>query len=181
MVGGTDLDTNLHTPQRARHGRPFSRFTFNSLLQFSFMHQLFVAAMQRCPFSLLLLLCFSSASALDPWRNTSIPIPERVADLIARLSLSEKGSLLSSATPAIDRLGIPAFNWGTECLHGVADSVLPATVFPQPIALGASFNTTLARLIGTAISDEARALYNDGNPKFLQFFAPNMNLFRDPR
>ncbi len=126
-------------------------------------------------------LCFATVHSLDPWRNTSLPVPQRVADLVARLSLSEKGALLSSTTPAIERLGIPAFNWGTECLHGVADSVLPATVFPQPIALGASFNTTLARLIGTAISDEARALYNNGNPKFLQFFAPNMNLFRDPR
>ena len=131
--------------------------------------------------ALLLLVSVAASSALDPWRNTSLPIPERVADLVSRLSLPEKGLLLSSTTPAIERLGIPAFNWGTECLHGVADSVLPATVFPQPIALGASFNTTLARLIGTAISDEARALYNDGNAKFLQFFAPNMNLFRDPR
>ena len=82
---------------------------------------------------------------------------------------------------AIPRLEIGEFDWGTECLHGVADSHLPATVFPQPIALGASFNTTLAALIGTAISDEARALYNAGNEKFLQFFAPNMNIFRDPR
>ena len=133
--------------------------------------------------ALLLLLLLSPANAvpLDPWRNTSLPVPERVADLLPRLSLAEKGSLMSSTTPAIDRLGIPAFNWGTECLHGVADSALPATVFPQPIALSASFNASLARLIGTAISDEARALYNDGNPKFLQFFAPNMNLFRDPR
>jgi beta-glucosidase-like glycosyl hydrolase len=131
--------------------------------------------------ALLLLVCVAASSALDPWRNTSLPIPDRVADLVSRLTLSEKGLLMSSTTPSIDRLGIPAFNWGTECLHGVADSILPATVFPQPIALGASFNVTLARLIGTAISDEARALYNDGNAKFLQFFAPNMNLFRDPR
>jgi beta-glucosidase len=135
----------------------------------------------KCFVALVLILCAAPASALDPWRNVSLPISERVADLISRLSLSEKASLMSSTTPAIDRFGISAFNWGTECLHGVADSVLPATVFPQPIALGASFNTTLARLIGTAISDEARALYNAGSAKFLQFFAPNMNLFRDPR
>jgi beta-glucosidase len=150
---------------------------FASISQLAFMRHLLIRSLAAH----LALLFFSTVAAIDPWRNTSLPIPERVSDLIFRLSLSEKGSLLSSTTPAIDRLGIPAFNWGTECLHGVADSVLPATVFPQPIALSASFNTTLARLIGAAISDEARALYNDGNPKFLQFFAPNMNLFRDPR
>jgi beta-glucosidase len=131
---------------------------------------------------LLFLLCAAApALALDPWRNVSLPIDQRVADLVSRLTLMEKGELMASTTPALDRLGIPAFNWGTECLHGVADARLPATVFPQPLALAASFNVTLARLIGTAISDEARALYNDGNAKFLQFFAPNMNLFRDPR
>ena len=81
--------------------------------------------------ALLLLVSIAASSALDPWRNTSLPIPERVADLVSRLSLPEKGLLLSSTTPAIERLGIPAFNWGTECLHGVADSVLPATVFPS--------------------------------------------------
>jgi len=112
---------------------------------------------------------------------------QRVTDLIARLTLTEKVSQLIFISRAIPRLGIPEYNWWNECLHGVARAG-NATVFPQAIALGASFDSGLISHIAAAISDEARAKYNlskkHNDPKTfhgLTFFSPNINIFRDPR
>lgn len=112
---------------------------------------------------------------------------ERVQDLVARMTLDEKLSQICFAAPAIPRLGVPAYNWWNEALHGVARAGA-ATVFPQSIALAATFDTDLVREIGDITSTEGRAKYNAaraeddrGLYKGLTFWAPNINIFRDPR
>ena len=112
---------------------------------------------------------------------------ERAKELVSRMTLAEKISQMRYDAPAIERLGIPAYNWWNECLHGVARSGA-ATVFPQAIAMAASFDTELIHEVATSISDEARAKYNEYK-KFgstliyqgLTFWSPNINIFRDPR
>jgi len=103
------------------------------------------------------------------------------------MTLEEKCSQMCYNSPAIERLGIPAYNWWSEALHGVA-RMGRATVFPQPIGMAATFDTSLIRRIADAISDEARAKYNAalkiGNITQyggLSFWSPNINIFRDPR
>ena len=112
---------------------------------------------------------------------------ERAKELVSRMTLAEKISQMRYDAPAIERLGIPAYNWWNECLHGVARSGA-ATVFPQAIAMAASFDTELMHEVANSISDEARAKYNEYK-KFgstliyqgLTFWSPNINIFRDPR
>jgi len=124
-----------------------------------------------------------TAKYLDP----KISIEERVDDLISRMTLEEKISQMVHTAPAIERLGIPAYNWWNECLHGVARNGL-ATVFPQAIGLASTWDKNLMRQISNAISDEARAKYNDAIKRNkheiyqgLTFWSPNINIFRDPR
>ncbi|MFW5781524.1 MAG: glycoside hydrolase family 3 N-terminal domain-containing protein, partial [Bacteroidota bacterium] len=119
--------------------------------------------------------------------NTSLSIDERVADLVSRLTLEEKVQQMMHEAPGIERLGIDPYNWWNECLHGVARSGR-ATVFPQAIGMAAAFDEDLMHRIGTAISDEGRALYHAavGKGHFLRyggltFWTPNINIFRDPR
>jgi beta-glucosidase len=111
----------------------------------------------------------------------------RVDDLLSRMTLEEKISQTLNASPAIDRLGVPAYNWWNECLHGVARAGR-ATVFPQAIGLAATWDSDLIFRVGTAISDEARAKHHEfvrrGKRNIYQgltFWTPNINLFRDPR
>ena len=122
-----------------------------------------------------------------PFRNASLPIEQRVEDLVARMTLEEKVGQMMYNSPAIPRLQIPAYNWWNEGLHGVARSGV-ATVFPQAIGLAASFDSSLAFRVADAISDEARAMYNaavaqNHYMKYggLTFWTPNINIFRDPR
>ncbi len=112
---------------------------------------------------------------------------ERAADLVSRMTLEEKVSQMQDRAPAIPRLGIPAYNWWNEALHGVARAGL-ATVFPQAIGLAATWDTNLERRIADTISTEARAKYNDAiahddRSRYhgLTFWSPNINIFRDPR
>lgn len=112
---------------------------------------------------------------------------ERVDALIAALTLQEKISQLLHEAPAIERLGIPPYNWWNECSHGVARAGR-ATVFPHAIAQAATFDLDLIRRIGAAVSDEARAKHHqaarEGNFQAyygLTFWTPNINIFRDPR
>ncbi len=112
---------------------------------------------------------------------------QRAKELVAQMTLVEKMSQLRYDAPAIERLGIPAYNWWNECLHGVARAGA-ATVFPQAIGMAASFNTALMHDVATAISDEARAKYNAykqfGDTLIYQgltYWSPNINIFRDPR
>ena len=122
-----------------------------------------------------------------PYLDVHRPLEERVRDLVSQMTREEKiGQMLADA-PAIERLKIPAYNWWSEGLHGVARSG-HATVFPQAIGLAATWNTDLMHRLADVISTEARAKYNDatqhGNRARyygLTFWSPNVNIFRDPR
>jgi len=112
---------------------------------------------------------------------------EKIKKLISQMTVEEKVSQLVYTSPAIERLGIPEYNWWNECLHGVARAGV-ATVFPQAIAMAAAFDEDLIREVAEAISDEARAKYNEaikqgnrGQYWGLTFWTPNINIFRDPR
>jgi len=122
-----------------------------------------------------------------PYKDASQPIDTRVKDLISRLTLQEKVSLLGYNSQAVPRLGIPAYNWWNEALHGVARAG-EATIFPQAIGMSATFNDSLLKQVSTVISTEARAKYNlaiaqDRHLQYmgLTFWTPNINIFRDPR
>ncbi|MGN6604875.1 MAG: glycoside hydrolase family 3 C-terminal domain-containing protein [Ginsengibacter sp.] len=145
--------------------------------------------MKKIIFSVFAILCFATiVQAQTPaYLNTSLPINARVNDLVSRLTLKEKVDQLMYTAPAIPRLNIPAYNWWNEALHGVARSG-PATVFPQAIGLAATFDNKLALQESSAISDEARAMFNafQKNKNYAQyagltFWTPNINIFRDPR
>jgi beta-glucosidase len=112
---------------------------------------------------------------------------KRAAALVSRMTLEEKVLQMQNAAPAIPRLGIPAYDWWNEALHGVARAGL-ATVFPQAIGLAATWDTDLEHRIADVISTEARAKYNDAlrhdvHSRYhgLTFWSPNINIFRDPR
>jgi len=112
---------------------------------------------------------------------------KKIDELISQMTLEEKVSQLSYTSAAIPRLGIPEYNWWNECLHGVARAGV-ATVFPQAIALAATFDEAFVTEVASAISDEARAKYNEaikrgnrGQYWGLTFWTPNINIFRDPR
>lgn len=120
---------------------------------------------------------------LDP----SQPLDNRIDNFISQLTLKEKVDQLIYNSPAIERLGIPAYNWWNEALHGVGRAGV-ATIFPQAIGLGATFDEDLILRVSSAISDEARAMYNASVDKGyhmkyggLTFWTPNINIFRDPR
>lgn len=122
-----------------------------------------------------------------PFYNPSLSIEQRVKDLISRLTLEEKANQMLHNTDAIERLGILPYNYWNEALHGVGRSG-NATVFPQAIGLGATFDTDLAYRVSSVISDEARAMHNVAKAKGynlqyggLTFWTPNINIFRDPR
>ena len=121
------------------------------------------------------------------FRNAELPVEARVNDLLEQLTLKEKISLLGYRSEAIERLGIQAYNWWNEALHGVARAG-KATVFPQAIGMAASFNDELMYEAADVISTEARAKYNlaiqhDRHLQYLglTFWSPNINIFRDPR
>jgi beta-glucosidase len=116
-----------------------------------------------------------------PFRDPNLPLPARVDDLLSRLTLAEKISLLHQYQPPIDRLGVPAFRTGTEALHGVA-WLGTATVFPQSVGLGNTWDPALLRRVGDAVGQEARG-FNALDPVHngLNLWAPVVNLLRDPR
>jgi beta-glucosidase len=127
------------------------------------------------------------AAAAMPFRNTALPIEQRVNDLVSRMTLEEKVSQLIDRAAPIPRLDVPAYNWWNEGLHGIARSGY-ATLFPQAIGNAATWDVPLLHSIGTVVSIEARAKYNDavlhGNhDRFygLTIWSPNINIFRDPR
>jgi len=136
---------------------------------------------------LALPLC-AAAQDQQPWFNPDLPAESRVNALIARMTLTEKASQMVNQARAIPRLGIPAYNWWSEALHGVARNGY-ATVFPEPVGLAATFDTARIRQMGVAIGTEARVKFNmAGGPRQdhgisqgLDFWSPNINIFRDPR
>ncbi len=123
-----------------------------------------------------------------PFQNPELSSAERAKDLISRLTLEEKATLMCDQSDAIPRLGIKKFNWWSEALHGYANND-NVTVFPEPIGMAASFDNDLVYRVFDAVSDEGRAKYNqwiaDGNEnkRFLSLsvWTPNVNIFRDPR
>lgn len=122
-----------------------------------------------------------------PYQDASLSPEERAADLVQRLTLEEKVSLMQNNSSAVPRLGIKPYEWWNEALHGVARNGR-ATVFPQAIGMGAAFNDSLLHVVFTAVSDEARAKNHMARRdssyqryEGLTFWTPNINIFRDPR
>ncbi len=131
-----------------------------------------------------------------PYLDPDLPPARRAADLVSRMTLEEKVLQMQSTAPAIERLGVPYYNWWNEALHGVVQG--RATVFPQAIALAATWDTALMQRVADVISTEARAKYHDaqtrppptgpeaqatlpGRTAGLTYWSPNINIFRDPR
>jgi beta-glucosidase len=129
----------------------------------------------------------TAQTTLLAYKNPALPIDQRVNDLISHMSLEEKVGQMMNDAPAIERLGIPQYEWWNEGLHGVARAGY-ATVFPQAIGLAATWDTDLMSRVADVISTEARAKNNEfvrnnerGRYKGLTFWSPNINIFRDPR
>ena len=136
------------------------------------------------------LLLLPSLSLIQPprYRDTSLPLAERVDDLISRMTLEEKVGQMLNDAPAIDSLGIPAYNWWNECLHGVARTPFHVTVYPQAIGMAATFDKASLHQMADYTAEEGRAINNEsirqGNRRIylgLTYWTPNINIFRDPR
>jgi beta-glucosidase len=139
----------------------------------------------------LIFLAFLSMSftkhQLLPYQNPNLSSEVRAKDLVSRLTLKEKVMLMKDVSDAIPRLGIKKFNWWSEALHGYANQG-PVTVFPEPVAMAASFDDQTLFHVFDAVSDEIRAKNNDYRKKGesqrfhdLSVWTPNVNIFRDPR
>src|SRR5499427_9769386 len=151
--------------------------------------------MKICALVVVILVCLCSlafgqaqpSASAAPFKDFSLPAERRIDDLISRMTLEEKASQLGHTSAAIPRLGVPAYNWWNEGLHGVARAGY-ATVFPQAIGMAATFDDSLIYRVADVISTEARAKYNEsqrkgerGRYRGLTFWSPNINIFRDPR
>ena len=137
--------------------------------------------------AVLLLSAGTKSAQGQVFKDPTKPLEVRVQDFISQLTLKEKVEQLMNKTPAIERLGVPAYNWWNEALHGLGRSTV-ATVFPQAIGEGATFDPDLLKEIAQAIAKEARAQFNLNRSKGyelqyggLSFWTPNINIFRDPR
>jgi len=145
--------------------------------------------------SLLFLIFFflSPVTSLSqvsyPFKDTSLSFEQRVEDLVNRLTLEEKVAQMLNAAPAIPRLGIPAYDWWNEVLHGVARTPYRTTVYPQAIGMAAGFDTASLKLMAFYSALEGRAIYNKAAAEGrtgqrylgLTYWTPNVNIFRDPR
>lgn len=143
-------------------------------------HYLYLTLLVACPF-------LGISQTKFQFQNTNLSTQERVESLLSEMTLQEKIDQMLYTSPAIERLGIPEYNWWNECLHGVARAGY-ATVFPQSITIAASWDTDLIHRVASVISDEARAKHHEfarrGLRKIYQgltFWSPNINIFRDPR
>ena len=144
--------------------------------------------------SFIIILAFLTSSIIAqkkyeyPFRDPSLSIEKRVNDLVSRLTLEEKVSQMLNATPAIDRLGIPAYDWWNECLHGVARTPFKVTSYPQAIGMAATFDADAMKTMGDYTAEEGRAIFNESSRTDtrktylgLTYWTPNINIFRDPR
>jgi beta-glucosidase len=153
----------------------------------------------------LVILPANSVAAMDfcsnqenqhfPFCNTSLPVLQRTLDLVGRMTVEQKIAQMVNSAPPIDALGVKGYNWWTEALHGVLGSCTHdkrcPTSYPMPIGLGATFNMPLIKKMASQISSEARRLFMENeeqkqlNDKWryvgLDFWSPNINIFRDPR
>lgn len=166
---------------RLRLVRSFRSITGNKQI----MNRFLTIRMRYGVCSALFLLM--AGCSVPAYLDTDLPFEKRAEDLVSRMTLEEKVSQMTNDSRAIERLGVPAYNWWNECLHGVGRSGL-ATVFPQAIGMAAMWDDSTMFRIATAVSDEARAKYNDyasrgkrGLYQGLTFWTPNINIFRDPR
>ena len=132
-------------------------------------------------------LCRTTAAQSFPWQDTTKSLDQRVEWLIDNLTLDEKLSLMVHQNPAIPHVGLPAYSWWNEALHGVGRAGL-ATVYPMPIAMAATFDPALIRNVFNNVAMEARIKHQQakdtgyyGDYAGLTFFTPNINIFRDPR
>jgi beta-glucosidase len=133
-------------------------------------------------------LAAQAATPGEPYRDPTLSSATRAADLVSRMTLEEKAAQLRDIAPAIPRLGVPRYNWWSEGLHGVARAG-NATVFPQAVALAATWDVPLIQSVADVVSTEFRAKYvervdaNGGSDKYrgLTVWSPNINIFRDPR
>jgi beta-glucosidase len=146
-------------------------------------------------FFALAAVSFGQQPGNAPYLDPSLSPERRAADIVSRMTLEEKVLQMQNSAPAIPRLGVPVYNWWNEALHGVAQG--RATVFPQAIGLGATWDTGLMHRVADAISTEARAKYHEalrrppvpevppgnapGRIAWLTYWSPNINIFRDPR
>src|SRR3954463_2981285 len=120
-------------------------------------------------------------TARRTFEDPGAPLPDRVADLLNRLTLTEKVALLHQHQAAVPRLGVGPFRTGTEALHGLA-WLGPATCFPQAIGLASSWSPELLQQVGAAVGDETRGFHHkDPSRCGLNVWAPVVNLLRDPR
>ncbi len=139
---------------------------------------------------ILLAACFGVSIAnaqLLPYQDATLSAGQRADDLLSRLTLDEKVSLMMNNSPAIERLGVPQFQWWNEALHGIGRNGV-ATVFPITMAMAASWDDVLLHKVFTAVSDEARVKAQQAKRsgeikryQSLSFWTPNINIFRDPR
>ncbi|MFN8253548.1 MAG: glycoside hydrolase family 3 C-terminal domain-containing protein [Ferruginibacter sp.] len=144
-------------------------------------------------FSAALLLAVLQSAAQDyksfPMWNYNLPIEQRVNDVVSRLTLEEKVAQMLHGTPAVPRLGIPAYNWWNEVLHGVARTPYKVTSYPQAIGMAATWDTSSLKLMAQYSGEEGRAIHNksiklgkEGDQYVgLTYWTPNINIFRDPR
>ncbi len=141
------------------------------------------------PLFLLFFACYVQPStAQQVFTNPDLPVNQRIKLLAEQLTLEEKIDFLCAKAPAISRLGIPEYDWWSECLHGVARAG-EATVFPKPIGMGSTWDEDLIRRVADAVSDEARAKYHAALRRYgyseryggITFFSPTLNIARDPR
>ncbi|MBO5545352.1 MAG: glycoside hydrolase family 3 protein, partial [Bacteroidales bacterium] len=133
-------------------------------------------------------LCGTLSAQSFPYQDASLPAEQRAEDLLGRLTLEQKASLMMNASPAIPELGIRAYNWWNEALHGAARAGL-ATVFPQAIGMAASWDEALLEQVFDIASTEQRIKFIQyrknpvGSPQYhgLTVWTPNINIFRAPR
>ena len=129
---------------------------------------------------------FAQDAAKPKYLDPSLPAEQRAADLVHRMTLEEKASQLLNQARGIPRLNVPAYDWWSEALHGVA--VNGTTEFPEPVGLAATFDAPVIHQMAIAISTEARVKHMQDEKaghsnifEGLDFWAPNINIFRDPR
>jgi beta-glucosidase len=132
--------------------------------------------------------CADKNSYEYPFQNPDLTVTERAADLVSRLTLEEKVAQMLNSTPAIERLGIPPYDWWNECLHGIGRTEYVVTVYPQAIGMAAGWDSDAMRYMADYTAEEGRAVYNLASAKGdyriyhgLTFWTPNINIFRDPR
>ncbi len=142
---------------------------------------------KKLVFGLLIFYSTIAYAQTYPWQDTTKSLDWRVEWLVKNLTLDEKLSLMVHQNPAIERVGLPAYSWWNEALHGVARAG-EATVYPMPIALAATFDPASVEFMFTLVANEARSKYRmaqdtggTGDYTGLTFFTPNINIFRDPR